>query len=267
MSWSVVTYGDSTKPPVLCLHGFMGQGSDWETVATSLEDSFYFICPDLPGHGNTPITESDTLDTITAGLQSVLAKHNAQPVSVIGYSMGGRMALQFALEAPDQVARLVLESASPGIDSEELRASRKFHDDSLAETLVACQGDAAAFRIFLEGWYSQPVFSSMQSDADARTIAIGERLMNNPAHLSMALRQFSTGRQASHWEALDQHTIPTLCVVGEKDRKFCGIAEAMSEATPRIAVHTMADCGHNVHLERPKSYTTVIRRFLLLSNQ
>lgn len=263
MSWAVSTYGEPKQPPVLCLHGFMGQGSDWAKIDELLGEHFFFICPDLPGHGDTPISDGDTLETVTSGLQAVLAQYNAHPAAVLGYSMGGRLALQFALEAPEQVSRLILESASPGIDSEELRTTRQQHDDALAERLAECAGDEAAFKSFLEDWYSQSVFASLHTDADARTVAIAQRMASSdPAALAQALRQYSTGRQPSYWHDLERIAPPTLCITGEKDRKFCRIAEAMSEATPRIAAQTLTDCGHNVHLERPKSYTTVIRRFL-----
>jgi 2-succinyl-6-hydroxy-2,4-cyclohexadiene-1-carboxylate synthase len=264
LEWHQTVYGNSASPPVVFLHGFLGRGKDWGSVAEALSDGFYCVCPDLPGHGDTLIEDLAAPPVFPAAAESLAAwidEMGLKRPALAGYSMGGRLALYCACQWPERFSRVVIESASPGLKTDEERQARLEQDEALAVQLDAAR-DQALFRAFLEAWYAQPLFSSLAKKPALLDDLISRRIDNRSEQLAAALRALGTGAQPGLWDALPGYRLPTLAIAGAMDRKYCQIAEEMSDSCPRIAVHVMADCGHNVHFENPGGYTTVIRSFL-----
>src|SRR5690606_16502230 len=102
------------------------------------------------------------------------------------------------------------------------------------------------------------IFSTLAARPDLIRPIIDARSRHDPRQYAMALERFSIARQPSHWDALKDWAVPTLCIVGEHDHKYTFQAEQMSEASPRIAVEIFAGCSHNVHLENAAGYTTSV---------
>ena len=91
-------YGPSDGRPVVCLHGFLGRGSDWEALAPRLGDVCLYAL-DLPGHGEAigaPRTAS-VFETAAASVMATLDAAGLGRVPLVGYSMGGRLALYLSL--------------------------------------------------------------------------------------------------------------------------------------------------------------------------
>src|SRR5437588_177713 len=117
-------------PTVLFLHGFTHTGSSWEPVVTALGESYRSLTPDLRGHG----TAADALPvTLEAVLEDLAPRVRLGDVTLVGYSMGGRIGLHCALAWPEQVRRLVLIGASPGLADPAERAERRSDDERLAD--------------------------------------------------------------------------------------------------------------------------------------
>lgn len=250
---------------VALLHGFMGNGADWRDVVQQLGPDFRSLRPDLPGHGTNTRDlpdESTLFDHACDQVIAALDEANMPQAALVGYSLGGRIALATALRHPDRFTHLVLESASAGLREGSARHERCKHDDALAAELESASHDPTVFEIFLRDWYAMPLFSTLDEHPALREAMIQRRRDNDPAALAIALRGLSVGRQPDLWPQLENLRIPTLLVVGAHDRKFRILAEEMSERCPKIAVHEMSGCGHNVHAENPDGYTTVVRAFL-----
>jgi 2-succinyl-6-hydroxy-2,4-cyclohexadiene-1-carboxylate synthase len=254
---------DRFRYPVL-VHGFTASAASWgERIVDGLAGAGLApVLVDLPGHGRyaEPHKGSGRAPAITLAdaLAVIAAATRDERADVIGYSMGGRMALHFAVAHPERVRRLVLESASPGLATEAERAARRASDEALAELLVREGIDA-----FVERWEAQPLFDSRAS-LDVRELARQRelRLMNDPAQLAAALRGLGTGTLPSLWERLGELSIPTLLVVGALDRKFVEIANRMASALPSAEVVEVRGAGHTVHLERPAEWLSAVTRFL-----
>jgi 2-succinyl-6-hydroxy-2,4-cyclohexadiene-1-carboxylate synthase len=160
-----------------------------------------------------------------------------------GYSMGGRLCLQLALDQPDVVERLVLISASPGIADAGERAARRDADDRLARSI-----ERDGVRAFLERWLAQPLFATLPPDR----AGIDDREQHNTVEsLTYQLRVLGPGAQPSNWERLPELQMPVLLVVGMLDTKYVDVARRMADAIPDARVEVIAGAGHACQLERP----------------
>ncbi|MDQ3911389.1 MAG: 2-succinyl-6-hydroxy-2,4-cyclohexadiene-1-carboxylate synthase [Actinomycetota bacterium] len=251
--------GDPRRPAVLFLHGFMGSSADWREVTASLETEYRCIAVDLPGHGSSlglP-PEAYTIDGTTGVLLNLLDELDVERPLVVGYSMGGRLALYLALRHPDLCSRLFLESASPGIEDAAQREVRRNSDGEKAARLES--GDLEGF---LNDWYAQPLFASLARRPEVLKRSIEARIRNDPTELARSLRGMGTGEQPPLWGELDALGIPTLVVAGELDERYAIISAHMASLNPLIRARVVAGVGHNVHLEAPEACLALLGCFL-----
>ena len=248
----------AVRRPVL-LHGLTGSSGTWpHRVVDGLTDAGHApVLVDLPGHGH----HVGTCDPAQLSLDVALSDiHRAGewPAGLVGYSMGGRLALHFALAHPSEVTRLVLESASPGLETEAERAARRAADEELAALL-----EREGIERFVDLWESLPLFASQaRLEAETRARHRRLRLANRPRSLAAALRGLGPGRLPSLWERLSEVAMPTLLVAGALDPRFVEIAERMASAMPDARLTVIPDAGHAVHLERPGAWLEAVKAFL-----
>lgn len=239
------------------LHGFTGSADSWSPkLLRGIDGLGYRVrTVDLPGHGARGREEGvPTLDATVAEIADVLEGGDA----LIGYSMGGRVALHVALRHPDRVGALVLESASPGIGDATERRLRRDHDERLAASIV--QDGVPAF---VDRWEGLPLFASQRRlDSAARAEQRRRRLANDARGLAFALRGLGTGVLPSLWNRLAEVVAPTLLLVGALDDKFVDIAERMAASMKAAEVEVVPDVGHAVHVEAPDAWADVVARFL-----
>jgi 2-succinyl-6-hydroxy-2,4-cyclohexadiene-1-carboxylate synthase len=252
-------FGSPENPDVLFLHGFMGSAADWQDVATAIGGRASCIALDLPGHGGsldlTP--EAYTMEGTARAVIRTLDELEARRPVIVGYSMGGRLALYLALRYPERCAGLFLESASPGLEGPEERAARRDADEEKAKRLES--GD---FDNFLRDWYRQPLFAPLAREEGLFRQTIEARRRNDPSELARSLRGMGTGSQPSLWEDLEVLTVSTLAVAGELDGKYAGISSRMASISPKVEPMVVPGVGHNAHDEAPAQYVALLGRFL-----
>jgi 2-succinyl-6-hydroxy-2,4-cyclohexadiene-1-carboxylate synthase len=213
---------------------------------------------DLPGHGRRAGEVEPARFSLGATLAGVRAVHGRSEGAVIGYSMGGRLALHFARRHPDLVDRLVLESASPGLESDGERTARRAADEKLASML-----EREGIEAFVRHWEGLPLFASQLAlPEQVREAVRRERLANDPRSLAASLRGVGTGVLPSLWADLDDLVMPVLIVAGGLDEKFAEIGRRMADRLPRATLHVVDGAGHNVHLERPDAWCGIVSDFL-----
>lgn len=251
--------GAADRPAIVFLHGFMGSAEDWAPLADPLaEDGFCCLAVDAPGHGGSTglPAEAYTMSGATRLLADLLDGLEMRRPALVGYSMGGRWALYAALRRPEQWRRLVLESASPGLASAEARAARRRVDAGRAAHL---QRD---LRGFLERWYRQPLFASLEQRAGLVEEMVRARARNDPHELGRSLRGMGTGAQPSLWEALRALRMPALALAGALDAKYVRLAHQMAARAAPMAVRVVPEAGHNTHAEAPAAFRHYLSDFL-----
>lgn len=261
IDYHVVRSGTAGRPPLLLVHGFMGSGASWDELAPVLAERFDVLAPDLPGHGGTVASgdaERIGVESTADDLAALVDGLDAGPAAVIGYSLGARIALRMAVEHPGLVARLVLESPSPGIDAEVDRTARRIADEALAEAL-----ERDGLTPFVEAWEAQPLFASQAAlPVERRELVRRERLENDPAGLALSLRAAGQGAMEPLTSRLPQVSAPTLVIAGALDPVGRRRADAVARGIPGARLAVVPDAGHRIHLERPAVYARLVTEFL-----
>lgn len=259
MMYYVTETGDG--PPLLLLHGFTGSSTDWTPLIQRLAPNCYCAAPDLLGHGKTDAPQDwhrYSIEHATADILTLLDQLSIPCASVIGYSMGGRLALHLACTAPERVHKLVLEGASPGLATEDERLARQQADDALAQFIVE-----AGVAAFVQRWEDLPLFATQRRLNPAQIETLRQmRMQNTPTGLSGSLRGMSTGRQPCLWPKLSSLHMPVLLLAGEKDAKFQALATQMHAQIPDATLRIVPNAGHNIHLEQPEAFFLAVSPFL-----
>ena len=214
MSLNVLSTGEG--PPLLLLHGFSGSARSWEACLPAWSVDHRIIAPDLLGHGRSDAPADPAryaLSRQAADLAELLLLLDAAPAAVVGYSMGARLGLVLAVEHPELVERLFLESPSAGIVERGARAERRAADERLAHDLER-DGLAA----FVDRWEALPLFASHANlPHDIRARQRAERLAHHPRGLAGSLRGAGQGAMPPLHAHLASIAAPTLVIAGELD--------------------------------------------------
>lgn len=234
---------------------FLGSCEEFSAIDASLCDRFCCLSIDLPGHGETQVVGDYTLSSTARAIVHLLDRLNIHQAILVGYSLGGRLALYLALHFADRFPKTILESASPGLQTEAARSTRRQHDDQLATYIES------DFPTFLIDWYNQPLFRSLRQHPTFGAI-YQQRLKNRPIELAKSLRNLSIGRQPNLWGKLASYEPPLLLLVGENDRKFVAINQEIAARCRSAQLEILVNTGHNLHVENPSAFTMHIKDFL-----
>ena len=254
--FNYIMSGDRHLPKVLFLHGFMGNCHDF-AEAIALLPQFCCLAIDLPDHGKTKTLETNyQMSDVAEAIIILLQKLDFKPCTLVGYSMGGRIALYLAIYFPQYFCGLVLESASAGLPTQPERDRRMAKDAQLARQL-----ESTSFTNFLQRWYANPLFDSFRNHPRYQE-AIIKRANNNPQQLARSLRQIGLGSQPNLTPLLGQIQLPIMIIVGELDHKFVAIGQKIAHSCPHIHLKIVDNTGHNVHFEQSEQFAKLLLHFL-----
>jgi len=251
--------GDS----VFFLHGFTGCAIDWVPVVSSLNKKFNYYLIDLVGHGKSDSpTEKHyySIDSIVNQLKKIILGISNSKIVLAGYSMGGRIALNFALQNLSMLKGLIIESSTWGISRENLRKERILQDEKLAEFIENNPIDK-----FIDYWMNIDLLNTQRRFSNERLNQIREhKLENNKTGLANTLRCSGTGSMKPLYNNLKDIPVKTLLISGELDTKFTDINAEMVKLFPNAEHRIIKNAGHNTHLEEPHRFITEINNFLLV---
>jgi 2-succinyl-6-hydroxy-2,4-cyclohexadiene-1-carboxylate synthase len=233
---------ESVDPLVAFLPGFAQRGDAWEPVAERVGQSYRSVCIDFG---------SWSFDQRLYEIASRVDDGDA----VVGYSMGGRLALRAALRRPARFGALVLVGASPGIEDEGERLARKRADEELADWV-----EQHTIEEFTERWEAQPVFATQPPElVEAQRPG---RLSHEPRRLAQLLRSGGQGAFEPVWNELERIDCPVLAVAGELDTKYADTAYRIAERVKQGRARLVSGAGHAPQLERPAEFAELLLDFL-----
>ncbi len=256
-----VINNESANGNIFFLHGFTGSSIDWMPIIPSLEKRFNYFLVDLVGHGKSD-SPKDLIyyytDSIINQLQEIISSLSAGNVILVGYSLGGRVALNYALKHGSKLRGLILESCSGGINDDTLREERIIQDEKLAAFI-----ETNPIEKFIDYWRNIDLFNTQRRFSGERLAKIKEqKLENNRTGLANILRGFGTGRMEPTYNLINEIRVKTLLISGELDSKFTDINNEMVKLFPNATHVNIKNAGHNTHLEEPQRFIKVVNEFL-----
>ncbi|WP_420622328.1 2-succinyl-6-hydroxy-2,4-cyclohexadiene-1-carboxylate synthase [Candidatus Poriferisodalis sp.] len=247
--------------PVIVIHGFTGSAAAMAPLVDRLK-GYRRVAVDLVGHGHSPSPPdlaSYSLEATAELLAELAAAAPDGPCHVVGYSMGGRVALALATTHPEVCRSLSLISATAGLADAAARAKRREADEALADQI-----DELGLARFVDDWVALPMWDTLRArlDPDEWDASIRQRMKCNPAGLANSLRAAGTGSMTPLWDQLVGIAVPTLVVCGELDAKFVTTGRKMASLLPDSELVVPDGSGHAVHLEDPDRCAAAIRQHL-----
>lgn len=247
---------------LLCLHGFLGEGSDWEKIADAFlvhSPEWQVVLIDLPGHSDEEVGWiCPTVDEFSQSLRDLVAIEGWGGAAVAGYSLGGRLGLHTALSFPEAFPVFLGISTMAGMEDEAERARRVDSDSVLASRLRS----DANFPGFLHEWWHQPVFVSPARVGCDLENFLTSRQRRDPVRMAACLETWSVGRMPSQWSGLPEYSGRALLLSGEADAKFTSAAVRMQAAFRNAEHHSIASAGHQLLMEKPKEVARAMAAFL-----
>ena len=240
---------------VTLVHGFLGSPADWADVLARLAPGIACDCVALAELG------CGSVDEAAAGLARRVERHPCD--LLVGYSMGGRIALELAATRPALVPRLLLLAASPGLDDEAERARRAGEDDARAQEILRDGLDA-----FVERWYRLPIFAPFTRHASFSAARV-RRAQGESAFWARCVTGCSPGRGTPRWDALPALAARTVYAAGELDERYAAYAARARELTSShgnpLRTELVAGAGHVLPLEAPEACARLIESTLQIT--
>ena len=248
---------------VFFLHGFTECAKDWMPIASSLDKKFNYYLIDLIGHGKSDSPNENYyyyIESIVNQLKEIIISLSNRKIVLAGYSMGGRISLNFALNNPSLLRGLILESSTWGINEKHLRKDRILQDEKLAEFI-----DNNPIDKFIDYWMNIDLFNTQRRFSNEMLSQIKKRkLENNKTGLANTLRFSGTGIMKPLYNNIEDISVKTLLISGELDSKFTDINAEMVKLFTNAEHKIIKNAGHNTHLEEPHRFIEVINKFLLV---
>lgn len=239
--------------PVIILHGLFGFSDNWQTIAKSLASQYLVITPDLRNHGRSPHVPSHTYEEMAEDLRLFMENHWIHSAVLIGHSMGGKVAMQMALNHPDMVEKLVVVDIAPGKAAD--------NHSGIFEALLGIDLSVMQARADIES-----CLVSRIPDMGTRQFLLKNITRNDDGkfawkmNLPVLWRHFPDILDAVTGELFDK---PALFVRGDRSN-YIKDADAALIMTlfPQAEITTIQNAGHWVHADKPNELIAVISEFL-----
>lgn len=230
------------KKKIVALHGFLGQPADWDFIDNFVPE-YELIKPSLyEGSKLTLKHWAQSFDQEYDFLSSL-------PI-LLGYSLGGRLALHALKENPKRWGALILMSTHPGLSQAEERALRIQADQEWAKKFLEEPWDQ-----IIACWDNQKIFEKSKKTTKVHSQFSRELLAN-------MLQMWSLGHQEPFFSDLEQIDVPILWLTGQNDEKFTELGKKIIFKN-KLSEHVIiAEAGHRVQCDQPEQCCHLIKEFL-----
>lgn len=256
---------------IIALHGFLGLPSDWQAFDSAFEDSLgkkhtirkWDLYSDLPAQPPEPevyplrMWAQTFCERIERGWQKHGESESQKPV-LMGYSMGGRLALHALLESPNLFSGAIIIGAHPGLQSDDLKMQRRLNDARWADRVRTDE-----WSTFIRAWGEQDVFTG-GGQAGSLELRRHEGDFDRVS-LSRAMQLWSLANQQNLRAQLGMVRPPTLWISGEKDRRFRELYADLRMDLIDTSAHEFAEipqAGHRAPWDNPDAFIHTVQDFL-----
>ncbi|MDO9104545.1 MAG: alpha/beta fold hydrolase [Methylovulum sp.] len=245
-------FGDRTLPPLLILHGFFASSRNWRQVAERLADHHHVYVPDLRNHGASPHHPLMDYPAMAADLLLFLDQQDLATASLLGHSMGGKLAMWFALNHPDRINKLIIADIAPVTyqhSFDPLIAALKtlplttISNRKQADNHLAAAIPDLSYRQFLlqnlilkNGAYSWRIDLDIFRQTAPNIVAFPDTKHLMPFDKASL---FVSGADSSYVNAADLH-----------------------ELFPDATLRSIAEAGHWLHVQQPTAFVAQVENFL-----
>ena len=258
--------------PVIFIHGFLGNNEDWNPIRTLVKNKFTFINFNLPGHSESTEKTSNSskkrngqphnFETTARSLRD-LCKINFYQKKIapilVGYSMGGRLALYTAIHYPSITSGIIIISSDPGIKQKIFRTNRLSDDKELSIELKRLNNLNTAE--WFEKWYSAPLFGNLKKNPHyQKLLYMRKKLDLNKA--ADTLVNLSVGNQPPLWNLMKSYSNNGLFIAGALDKKYRRIGATVGGLGKQWAFTVCDNAAHAVHIEQPQTVANLISDFV-----
>jgi len=254
----IVTGRELEKRPVVVLHGFTGSTESMRGVVGQLSEERTTVAVDLVGHGCSDAPDDldhYSIEACADQLAGVIDALGLERPHLLGYSMGGRVALMFCILYPEKAASALVVGASAGMADANARSERIRSDEALADRILDL-----GLESFVADWMAKPLFASQSRLGPAALEAARvERMRNKPLGLAQSLRGMGAGAMPPL--VLSEIKVPLCFVAGQEDEKFSALARGYASRLALARSEIISGSGHAVHLEAPEAFAEVAHRF------
>lgn len=251
LATKVLQQGEADRPWLIWLHGLLGNNNEWRVIASRCPE-WPSLAIDLPGHGDSVAVVCTSFDDISAQISAILQMHGIERYWLVGYSLGGRIAMYHACHGETRgLQGVIIEGGNPGLADVAQREQRLAHDAAWAERFRR-----EPLAEVLADWYQQPVFANLS--AVHREALIDARSDNAGAAVADMLEATSLGRQPPLVPLLQQLPVPLVVLCGGDDHKFQQLARDAG-----LPLRIVPQAGHNSHLANPQDFAAELRTFLV----
>ena len=257
MQLNYKTFGSEDAQPLIILHGLFGMLDNWQTLGRKFAEEYRVFLIDQRNHGKSPHSLELDYYLMSEDLAEFMDEHELEEAHIIGHSMGGKTVMQFAMDYPNRVGKLVVVDIAPvAYEAGHEEIFEALFSVSIDELENRQEADKA-----LEKWIQE--------------IGVRQFLLKNLARRKEGGYQWKFNLQAIHfsYENLIANSLTdfdvfegtTLFVKGEHSPRYIELAEV--EATilphfPNAQIEVVKDAGHWVHAEQPKAFFEVVSGFL-----
>lgn len=244
-------FGSPDNSPLIILHGFFASSRNWRQVAEKLSAGFHVYVPDMRNHGASPHNPAMDYPVMAADLLRFIESWGLKTVSLLGHSMGGKVAMWFALNHPDIVDHLVVADIAP--------VSYKHSFDSTIGALKALPLPEISNRKQAEEWLAPAI-----PELSYRQFLLQNLVLKNGEYcwridLDIFYRMAANIVAFPDTDHLEPFAGKTLVIAGA-DSNYVQ-AEAIALLFPRASISTIAHAGHWLHVQQPEVFTALVEKF------
>lgn len=248
------SWGDPSNRTIIFLHGFMGSHLDFLPTIENLSDDFHCISLDLPGHGHSKEILPKTPEELEELILASLAPHLKSNCSLVGYSMGGRVSISLTKKIDPEFLILISARIDP-LSAAEAKAIHQ-RDEKIATSF---QEDN--YTLFLEKWYSMPIFKTLKNKSSLYQKMVQERKSQDPIALAHILRLLSPSTYTLDPLFLEKLSCPLLYLSGREDSKYDKMSKKIHNKKKEAWLYSLSNTSHALHIEDPLNTSQIIKKF------